>query len=144
MAEPRKAIARLVGLNGMAFNVETGSGHTVALDATPEHGGQGAGPSPMETLLVGLAGCTGMDVIALLRKMRQDVTSYEVLVLGFQRDEHPRVFASVEVEHRVRGRGLAQAMVEKAVNLSATRYCGASATLAGVGDVRHRVTIEEG
>lgn len=143
MIEVRRVIATLAELEGMAFNVRTGSGHTVALDATPDHGGRGKGPSPMEMLLMGLAGCTGMDVIALLRKMRQDVTSYEVHVSGIQAEEHPRLYTSVDVEHRVRGRGLDRAMVERAVNLSATRYCPASATLSAVGDLQHRVMIEQ-
>jgi putative redox protein len=95
----------------------------------------------METLLVALAGCTGMDVISLLRKMRQTVTGYEVRVSGVQADEHPRVYTSIDVEHVVTGIGLEIGKVERAVELSATRYCPVSATAGAVGSVRHRATI---
>jgi putative redox protein len=141
MAETRAVIAKLLDLNGMNFGAETPSGHSMTMDANAEHGGEGHGPSPMETLLVALSGCTGMDVISLLRKMRQNVTAYEVRVSGIQADEHPRIFTSVDVEHIVTGVSLEAAKVQRAVELSATRYCPVSATLAGVGTVQHRATI---
>ena len=141
MAETKAVTAKLLDLSGMTFEAQTPSGHSLTLDASPEHGGEGHGPSPMETLLVALAGCTGMDVISLLRKMRQNVTGYEVRVSGIQADEHPRIYTSVDVEHIVTGVGLEATKVERAVELSATRYCPVSATLSGVGTVRHRATI---
>src|SRR5439155_205778 len=85
------------------------------------------GPSPTELLLVGLGGCTGMDVIALLRKMRQDVTAYRVEVHGARRDEHPQIFTEITVVHVVGGRDLDPRSVARAGDLSATRYCPASA-----------------
>jgi putative redox protein len=77
-------------MGDMAFQAGTGSGHSPALDAAPEAGGTECGPRPMEMLLVGLGGCTGMDVISILRKMRQDVTGYEVRVRGERASEHPK------------------------------------------------------
>jgi putative redox protein len=141
VVEVRTVSANLLDLSGMSFEAHTSSGHTLTLDASAEHGGTGRGPSPMEVVLVALAGCTGMDVISLLRKMRQSVTSYEVRVSGTAADEHPRIYTSVDVEHIVTGVELDPSKVERAVELSATRYCPVSATLSGVGTVRHRATI---
>jgi putative redox protein len=143
VAEVRTVSANLLNLSGMTFEARTPSGHALALDASAEHGGAGHGPSPMEVLLVALAGCTGMDVISLLRKMRQNVTAYEVRVNGTAADEHPRIYTSVEVEHIVTGVALDRSKVERAVELSATRYCPVSATMSGVGTVRHRGIVRE-
>ena len=79
--------------------------------------------------MASLGGCTGMDVISVLRKMRQDVSGYEVRVSGERAPEHPRIFTSIQVEHVVRGRNLNEQMVKRAVELSATRYCPAAAML---------------
>jgi putative redox protein len=143
VAESRTVIARLLDLSGMTFQADTPSGHTLTLDASPEHGGVDHGPSAMEVVLVALAGCTGMDVISLLRKMRQNVTGYQLRISGVQADAHPRIYTSVDVEHVVTGVGLETAKVERAVELSATRYCPVSATLSGVGTVRHHATVRE-
>src|SRR5579859_4777368 len=93
-------------LGNMAFRAVTETGHEVVMDAAPEVGGTDTGPRPMELLLVGLGGCTGMDVISMLRKMRQDVTDYEIEISGERATEHPKVYTSIRVEHIVRGRGL--------------------------------------
>ncbi len=127
--------------DGMAFEAVSGSGHSVTLDAAEAVGGGNRGFRPMEMLLVGLGGCTGMDVISLLRKMRQEVTSYQVRVEGTQAQEHPRVYTDITVEHVVRGRGLSAEMVRKAVDLSATRYCPASAMLSKAARVTHRYRL---
>src|SRR5215212_155980 len=129
---------------GMSFIGRTGSGFSLVMDSTPDAGGQERGPCPMELVLVSLAGCTGMDVIAMLRKMRQDVTGYEVRVRGDERSpDHPRVYTRITVEHVFRGRYLAEANVARAVELSATRYCPVSAMLGESADVRHTYRIEE-
>jgi putative redox protein len=116
-------------LEGMAFGATTGSGHTVTLDAAATAGGADRGPLPIELFLLGLGGCTGMDVISVLRKMRQDVTAYQVRVRGERAEAHPRVFTAITVEHVVRGRSLSAEAVKRAVTLSATRYCPAAAML---------------
>lgn len=141
MANEKTARVTLAG--GMRFDVETGSGHRLTLDTTDITGGGRAGPTPMELLLVALAGCTGMDVISILRKMRQDVTGYDVRVRGTQVDEHPRVYAAITVEHIVRGRGLNPELVNRAVELSAERYCPVGATISGTTPVTHVVHIIE-
>jgi putative redox protein len=140
---PAERQATLRFLGGRAFEAETGSGHTLRVDAAPDHGGQDSGPSPMELLLAGLGGCTGIDVASMLEKMRQDVTDYRVEVRGTRRDEHPQVFTAIQVTHVVRGRGLDPTKVARAVELSATRYCPASAMLSAVADVQHTFRIED-
>jgi putative redox protein len=122
--------ARVDLLDGMAFRATTGTGHQIVMDGAPDVGGGDAGPRPMEMLLVGLGGCTGMDVISILRKMRQDVSGYQVRLHGERATDHPKVFTSITVEHVVRGRGLSPDAIKRAVELSATRYCSAAAMLS--------------
>ncbi len=131
-------------LGNMAFRAITETGHEVVMDAAPQVGGTDTGPRPMELLLVGLGGCTGMDVISMLRKMRQDVTAYEVHVSGERATEHPKIFTSIHVEHIVRGHNLSSESVKRAVELSATRYCSAAAMLRRAAhiDERYRVIDE--
>ena len=131
-------------LANMAFRAVTETGHEVVMDAAPEVGGADIGPRPMELLLVGLGGCTGMDVISMLRKMRQDVTDYQIQISGERATGHPKVYTSIRVEHIVRGRGVNAESVKRAVELSATRYCSAAAMLGRVAhiDESYRVIDE--
>lgn len=127
----------------MRFEVEAGSGHHVTLDAEDHAGGHNAGFRPMEMLLVSLAGCTAMDVISLLRKKRQQVTAYEVHVEGVRADDHPRVFVEITVEHRITGYHIQPEAVERAIELSRTRYCGAGAMLGKAAHLTHTFRIVE-
>jgi putative redox protein len=122
-------------LGNMAFRAITETGHELVMDAAPEVGGTDTGPRPMELLLVGLGGCTGMDVISMLRKMRQEVTNYEIHVSGERADEHPKIFTTIRVEHIVRGRNLNSESVKRAVELSASRYFSAAAMLGRVARI---------
>lgn len=99
---------------------------------------------PSELLLTALCGCTGMDVISICRKKRQNVTAYTIGAVGEQRDEHPRSFESIDVEHRFKGEALDDVAIARSVELSATRYCLVNATIAS-GDTRvsHRYTIKD-
>ncbi len=132
-------------VDGMAFRAVGPSGHAIMLDAVPEAGGQGNGAGPLELVLLGLGGCTGMDVISMLRKMRQDVTGYEVRLESVRATEHPKVFTSIVVEHVVRGRGLNPGSVRRAVELSATQYCPVAAMLGKTVAItpRYRVIDED-
>jgi putative redox protein len=141
MAEVMTARATLT--DGMQFTGVAGSGHALVLDAAEEHGGQDAGFRPIELLLVGLAGCTGMDVISILRKQRQQVTGYEVRVCGERASEHPMIFTDITVEHVVTGRHLDPTAVARAVELSATRYCGAGAMLRRAARLTHTYEVRE-
>jgi putative redox protein len=139
MAKIMTAVARLE--TGLRFHAQATSGYHVTLDSREVNGGQGSGFSPMEMLLVGLAGCTGMDVLSILRKKRQDVTAYEVRVQGIRADEHPKVFVEINVEHLVTGHAIQPAAVARAIELSETRYCGAEAMLGKVASIHHTYRI---
>jgi putative redox protein len=141
MAETMSAQSKLA--TGMRFEVEAGSGHHVTLDAAEHGGGHNEGFRPMELLLVGLAGCTGMDVISILRKKRQDVTGYEVHVTGVRAEDHPMVFVEITVEHVVTGHHLQPGAVARAIELSEERYCGAGAMLGKVARLTHTYRIVE-
>ncbi len=128
---------------GMRFNVETGSGHHILLDAAEHNGGQNAGPQPMEMLLVSLASCAAMDIISILRKKRQDITTYEVRVWGGRTEEYPRVFVEMTLEHIFTGRNIHPQSVERAIQLTEERYCGASAMLGKTAKLTHTFRIIE-
>jgi len=141
MAETMTAQSKLA--TGMRFEVEAGSGHHITLDAAEHDGGHNEGFRPMELLLVGLAGCTGMDVISILRKKRQEVTGYEVHVTGVRAEEHPMVFVEITVEHIVTGHRIQSEAVARAIELSEERYCGAGAMLGKVAHLTHTYRIVE-
>ncbi|MFI5272830.1 MAG: OsmC family protein [Ktedonobacterales bacterium] len=127
MATTGEATGVLIG--PMAFDVVSGSGHTLRLDVNAADGGEDSGPTPMELLLMALAGCTGMDVISILRKKRQDVRAYTVHVHGTRAEDHPRVYTEITVEHVLTGHNLSEAAVARALELSDTKYCGVELTL---------------
>jgi putative redox protein len=110
---------------GMRFNARMGE-YSCTLDT----GAEAQGPTPMDVILAALGGCTGMDVIGILRKKRQEITGYEVEVIGERRmNEHPKLYTKVEIVHRVRGRNVNPAAVEEAIRLSDTKYCSVHAML---------------
>src|SRR6266536_3992143 len=141
MAEQMTATVKLE--TGMRFDAKASSGHHVTLDAAEHGGGQNAGFRPMELLLVGLGGCTGMDVISILRKKRQQVTGYEVHVQGVRAEDHPMVFVVINVEHVVTGHHIQPEAVTRAIALSEERYCGAGAMLGKVAHLTHTYRIVE-
>jgi putative redox protein len=124
---------------GLRFTVRTGSGHEVVLDDADGN----AGPRPVEMLLVGQVGCTGMDVISILHKKRQTVTRYEVSVSAEQRDDRqPAIYTRADVVHLLDGPDLDEAAVRRAIELSATKYCSVAAMLsAGTVEIHHRYRI---
>ena len=125
--------------SGWSFEAETGSGFRVALDGASPH----TAMSPMEMLLVALAGCTGVSVISVLQKMRQDVTSYEIRVSGARAETHPRVFTEIAVEHLFSGHSLRPESIARAIELSEMRYCGVEAMLGKTAKITHNYTITE-
>lgn len=114
---------------GMRFGGVAESGGAITLDARPEHGGTGQGPSPMETVLLALAGCTGMDVVSILGKMRAPLEGLEIRVSGDRADDHPRVFTRIRLEYVFRGHDLRPDQAGRAVQLSQDKYCSVSAML---------------
>jgi len=119
----------------MAFEAAFNTGHTIVMDAGEDHGGQNLGPRPMHVLLVALGGCTGMDVISFLRKMRQPVEAYEVRVDGDRADDDPKVYTSITIRHIVTG-DVDEARLAHAIELSEDKYCSASAMLGEVADIK--------
>ena len=134
--------ALVVWKDGIHFEGNS-AGQVVHMDATPEAGGQGLGVSPMRLVLMALGGCTGMDVISLLKKMRQDVTFFEIAVSAERAEEHPKVYTGFELVYRVRGRSIQRALVEKAVSLSEEKYCSVGGMLKKAGPITTRIEIEE-
>jgi putative redox protein len=135
--------AKVTWKQRMSFTGESGSGFAIPLGTSPESGGDDDGMRPMELLLVGLAGCTAMDVISILAKKRQDVKSFEVKVNASRADEHPRIFKDIQLEFIVKGHAIDPAAVERAVELSATKYCSAQAVIARSANITHKITVEE-
>jgi len=129
--------------NNMQFNGRADSGHTLVMDADDSSGGQNKGFRPMELLLVGFGGCTGMDVISILRKKRQEVTGLEMNVKGEKADSHPHIYKEVHIEYVVRGKAVQKEAVERAIALSLDKYCSVGATLAKAGTITHSFRIVE-
>ena len=117
-------------MDGMAMVAESGSGHGFIMDGAPANGGRNAGARPMEVVLMGLGGCTTFDVMSILKKTRQQVTDCVVELQGERADAVPSVYTSIHVHFKVYGINLDDAKVERAVKLSAEKYCSASLMLS--------------
>ncbi|TNG00409.1 MAG: OsmC family protein [Gammaproteobacteria bacterium] len=126
-----------------SFVGETDSGHAVVMDGPPDLGGRNLGPRPMEMLLLGLGGCTAFDVIMILQKARQPVVDCEVEVEAERATEVPKVFTRIHIHFKVYGQGLSVKQVERAVELSANKYCSASIMLAKSAEVIHDFEVIE-
>lgn len=135
--------ARVKWLDGRAFVGESGSGHAIVMDGAPESGGRNVGVRPMEMMLLGLGGCTAFDVVMILEKGRERVTGFEVELDGDRAAEDPKVFTHVKMTYKFRGKNLKPAAVERAVNLSAEKYCSASRMFEKTATIEHAWTIEE-
>lgn len=127
----------------MRFDAHSHPDQVIALDSAPEHGGQEEGSRPVDLLLAGLAGCTAMDVLSILRKKRQPLRGLEVRVLGKQAAEHPRIFTDIEVVYVVEGEGVDSGAVERAIELSETKYCPAWAMLSAAARITSRYEIRQ-
>jgi putative redox protein len=133
--------ARAHWVEGMAFMGEAGSGHAVVMDGAPEYGGRNIGIRPMEMLLIGLAGCTGFDVVQILKKGRETVTGCDVEVEAERATEDPKVFTKIHIAYRVTGRGLSRAKAERAVTLSKDKYCSASIMLGATAEISYNLDV---
>lgn len=133
--------AKVVWKSRMSFNGSSESGYWVPLGTSPSVGGENDGFRPMELIAIGLAGCTGMDVISILEKKKQNVTNFEVRVHAENAVEHPKVFTSIEIEYVVQGVGIDAAAVERAVELSETKYCPAQNMLGKAVPITHKISI---
>lgn len=133
--------AKVVWKGRMSFDGSSDSGFVVPLGTDPGVGGDNDGSRPMELIGIGLAGCTGMDVISILQKKKQKITGFEVQVHAEKASEHPRVFTGIEVEYIITGEDIDRAAVERAVELSVTKYCPAQAMLSKAVPITHKITI---
>lgn len=135
--------ARVHWAEGMQFVGESGSGHAIVLDASPPEG-RNTAASPMELLLIAVAGCTAIDIVSILEKKRQKIRGLEVFAHGDQRDEPPNIYTDIVLEYVVRGEGVSEKAVQQAIALSAEKYCSAAAMVNKVANVVTRYRIEEG
>ena len=129
---------------GMSFIAETGSGHMVAMDGAPEAGGRNLAPRPMELLLAGTGGCTSFDVVMILKRCRQEVSGCEVKLSATRAESDPKVFTRIDMHFVVKGLDLKPDAVERAVKLSAEKYCSASIMLGKTAQINHTWEIIEG
>lgn len=125
--------ARVKWVDGAAFLGESGSGHAVVMDGPEDHGGRNIGIRPMEMLLIGMGGCASFDVVSILKKSRQAVTGCVATLEAERADEVPAVFTSINIHFAVSGHQLKEKQVERAVSLSAEKYCSASIMLGRGG-----------
>jgi putative redox protein len=134
---------RVTWKHGLSFDGKASRQFVVPVGTSVESGGDDDGFSPMELLLVGLAGCTAMDVISILKKKQQDVVGLEVVANGERVNEYPKVFKHIVLEFIVTGHAVDLAAVQRAVELSSTKYCSAEGMLGKVAEIEHKITICE-
>jgi len=135
--------ARVKLVEGITFVAESGSGHAVVMDASPDVGGRNLGARPMELVLMGAGGCSAIDVVHILRKSRQDMVDCVVELEAERAAEDPKVFTRIHMHYVVTGRGLNPAQVERAIKLSKEKYCSATIMLAKTAEVTSDYEIRE-
>lgn len=128
---------------GMSFIAETGSGHIVAMDGAPEGGGRNLAPRPMEMVLLGTGACTSYDVVLILKRGRQDITGCTAKLRAERAETDPKVFTKINFHFTVTGRNLKPDAVERAIKLSAEKYCSASIMLEKTAEITHTWEIVE-
>ena len=128
---------RVKWLDNMSFVGESSSGHSVVMDGPPEFGGRNLGVRPMEMLLLGLGGCASFDVVSMLKKSKQDLVDCEVEITAERADEEPKVFTKIHLHFIISGNDLSDKRVERAIELSAEKYCSASIMLGKTASVTH-------
>ncbi|OIQ86856.1 hypothetical protein GALL_312870 [mine drainage metagenome] len=135
--------ARVKWVENVCFLGESETGHALVMDGAPESGGRNLGMRPMELLLIGMGGCTSFDVVSILKKSRQPITDCVAEITAQRADTVPKVFTKIHVHFIVTGRALAYAQVERAIKLSAEKYCSASLMLGKVAEITHDFEIVE-
>lgn len=133
--------ATIKWIDGVSFVGESESGHAVVLDGPPSAGGRNIGIRPMELLLIGMGGCSAFDVVSILTRGRQDLVDCRAELSAERAEEDPKVFTRIHVHYVVSGRGLKAATVERAIKLSAEKYCSASIMLGKTAEVTHDYEI---
>jgi putative redox protein len=136
----KKETISMKWVDGMSFEADI-EGNKITIDSNPEFGGQNKGPKPKPLMMVSLAGCTGMDVVSLMNKMRVEYDSVNIIVEGELTEEHPKHFTRMKVIYEIKGKNVDRGKVEKAVNLSKDKYCGVSYSYKQVMDVEYEIKI---
>ena len=129
-------------MDDAAFRAEAANGCEVIIDGSPDIGGRERGPRPMELLLMGLGGCSGIDIIQILKKARQDVRGFEMTVSGERSDTDPKVFTKIHLELIITGVDIRESAVQRAIQLSADKYCSASIMLGKTAAINHSYEIK--
>ena len=124
-------------VDGLLMVGKSDSGHTITMDGPPESGGENLGVRPMEMLLLGVAGCTMIDVVTTLKKMRQDLSHLETKINAERATDHPKVFTDIHIQFILKGQNLDEKKVDKAITLSAEKYCSASIMLGETATITH-------
>jgi putative redox protein len=130
-------------VDGMLMVGKSHSGHSITMDGPIEIGGENLGVRPMEMLLLGVAGCTMIDVVTMLQKMRQDLSHCETRISAERANEHPKVFTDIHIKFIVKGKDLDSKKVDKAITLSAEKYCSASIMLGKTAKITHDFEVLE-
>lgn len=128
---------------GMAFEAATETGHQILMDGAPEIGGANSGPRPMEMLLAGLGGCSGIDVMMMLQKGGQDVHDCQIEITSERAETLPKVFTKIHAHYKVVGKDLSVKKVQRAVDLSAEKYCSVSKMLEATAQMSHTFEVVE-
>lgn len=126
---PKNVETELKWTDGLKFEAKTGSKHQIIIDANPEHGGDDDGARPMETLLSALGGCTGMDLVTILKKKRRNLKELKINLHGERVSTHPHVFKSITMEYLIWGSDITDEDVQMALSLSLDKYCSIAAML---------------
>jgi len=134
-------ITRVKWLDNMSFVGESDSGHSIVMDGSPEFGGRNLGVRPMEMLLLGLGGCASFDVVSMLKKSKQDLIDCEVNITAERAETEPKVFTKIHLQFILSGNNLSETRVERAIELSAEKYCSASIMLGKTAVVTHDYQI---
>ena len=130
-------------VDGLLMVGKSDSGHTITMDGPPESGGENLGVRPMEILLLGVAGCTMIDVVTTLKKMRQELSYLETKINAERATDHPKVFTDIHIQFILKGQNLDEKKVDKAITLSAEKYCSASIMLGEMATITHDFEVIE-
>jgi putative redox protein len=133
--------AQITYVEDLQFIGIPSSGHAVVMDGGESSGGRNSGASPSELLLLGLGGCSGMDVISILKKKRQAVSGFSISVRGKSAEEYPKKFTDIEIVFSVKGKNISEEAVKKAIDLSMNKYCSVKATLEGSAKISYSYEI---
>lgn len=133
--------SRIKFVENMQFVATADSGHAVIMDAPPSVGGNSSGAKPSELLLMGFGGCSGMDIVSILKKKKQDVTAFEMNVDGDTAESHPRYFTDIHIEYVITGRNISEDAVKRAIELSLNKYCTVGNTIGKAAKITHSYKI---